>query len=69
MGRGALRGETGVTGVGELVTLGPGSEALHYPEDASVAAYPRTQHRQQIGSLAKGKVGTIKSLKECLRPG
>ena len=52
-----MRGETGVTGVGELVTLGPGSEALHYPEDASVAAYPRTQHRQQIGSLEK--VGII----------
>ena len=51
-----MRGE-GVTGAGVLLTMGPGSEALHYPEDASVAAYPRTQHRQQVGSLAKGKVG------------
>ena len=54
-GRGAVR-DMGA-GVGEVSTRGPGSEALHYPEDASVAAYPRTQHRQQVGRLHKRKVG------------
>ena len=49
-----MRGE-GVTGVGVLLTMGPGSEALHYPEDASVAAYPRTKHREQVGRLGKEK--------------
>ena len=50
---GAVRGGGARVGVG--VTSRPGSEALHYPEDASVAAYPRTKHREQVGRLGKDK--------------